>query len=467
MSSVIIPTGFRGVIEMQAEGIIVQPTSVSDQFNASIGGSNIGGMGNTNLIQHHHHYAGPSSLQPSTAGMCLRCFFGANSTFFISNHTITSTAVPAASATSPTQGNRQSRNESAPHAYARILMTRAIGYPLWIPEPPSRPPEYEVEGIRIGDVGVVDSDGQFDSFFNIFLPADHAINRLAPPSLVPLEFDPNNDVKQLIGIYPPETTIESGTIHKSLLRSQIEYDQCQSNVSLLITPNARSSGELVQYQFTCSSNEGAVLVLPNGASRINLRFLHNILEYAQQNVVSWYEHVYGTLGLEVEAGPLYLTTGHDKYDNWCLASYTDIPTEPGLSLAFNPRLGRARIVLYSSEASGAIDTRTFAPRGDISANQCIFIRGYKMSLCQSLIERILLGRVKISNIVPPNTGNVTERDVGLTVRLTGRLLPWFAGGNHGGNQPQLAEPHRDADTIDTHDNVNVNVENFPEILEVK
>jgi hypothetical protein len=62
MSLVIIPTGFRGVIEMQAEGIIVQPTSVSDQFNASIGGSNIGGMGNTDLIQHHYHYTGPSSL---------------------------------------------------------------------------------------------------------------------------------------------------------------------------------------------------------------------------------------------------------------------------------------------------------------------------------------------------------------------------------------------------------------------
>jgi hypothetical protein len=205
--------------------------------------------------------------------------------------------------------------------------------------------------------------------------------------------------------------------------------------------------------------EGAVLVLPNGASRENLRFRHNIQEYARQNAVSWCQHVYGTLGLEAEAGPLYLITGHDKCDNWCVASYTDISTESGVSLTFTPTAGGTS---YSSEASGAIDTRTFTPRGDIQTNQCAFIRGYRLTPSKSLIERILMGPVKISDIVPPNSRNVAEGEVG---RISGagaisRMFPWFSsGGNRGEGHSRLAEPQAGPSDM-------INVESFPLTLTV-
>ncbi|KAF8452398.1 hypothetical protein L210DRAFT_3354560, partial [Boletus edulis BED1] len=42
------------------------------------------------------------------------------------------------------------------------------GYPLWTPEPMSTLPEdYQEHGLQIGDVGTVDSDGQFDVLFDI------------------------------------------------------------------------------------------------------------------------------------------------------------------------------------------------------------------------------------------------------------------------------------------------------------
>lgn len=60
--------------------------------------------------------------------------------------------------------------------YARNLLSHR-GYPLWTPEPNIELPEcYQREGLKIGDVGVVDEDGSFDVFFNITLPREHPLH---------------------------------------------------------------------------------------------------------------------------------------------------------------------------------------------------------------------------------------------------------------------------------------------------
>ncbi|KAJ7306787.1 hypothetical protein DFH08DRAFT_664732, partial [Mycena albidolilacea] len=50
--------------------------------------------------------------------------------------------------------------------YSRLLLAKGHGYPLSYPQPPD-PAESRAEGTQIGDVGVLTSDGGFDSFFNI------------------------------------------------------------------------------------------------------------------------------------------------------------------------------------------------------------------------------------------------------------------------------------------------------------
>ncbi|KIJ68065.1 hypothetical protein HYDPIDRAFT_83689, partial [Hydnomerulius pinastri MD-312] len=60
--------------------------------------------------------------------------------------------------------------ESPQDVYARLLLRAepGRGYPLWFPEPDSNlPREYQSEGLRVGDVGVVRENGSFDVFFNI------------------------------------------------------------------------------------------------------------------------------------------------------------------------------------------------------------------------------------------------------------------------------------------------------------
>lgn len=61
--------------------------------------------------------------------------------------------------------------------YARLLLPRKKGYPLWKPRPDEHlPEEYRRIGVRIGDIGILNDSGGFDYLFNGCLPADHPIN---------------------------------------------------------------------------------------------------------------------------------------------------------------------------------------------------------------------------------------------------------------------------------------------------
>ena len=49
------------------------------------------------------------------------------------------------------------------------------GYPLWNPTPVLLPRRRQTNGLKIGDVGVIDRDGCFNSLFNICNPPDPAL----------------------------------------------------------------------------------------------------------------------------------------------------------------------------------------------------------------------------------------------------------------------------------------------------
>jgi hypothetical protein len=114
-------------------------------------------------------------------------------------------------------------DESATETYTRILLSKRIGYPLWTPEPHNFLPEYEEEGIRIGDVGIVNEHGLFEFSFNVCLPADHPINapfhsRL-PSSFVPFIYAPNEVVQQN-PVFSQDTVIVGRSIRENLIYPQ-------------------------------------------------------------------------------------------------------------------------------------------------------------------------------------------------------------------------------------------------------
>jgi hypothetical protein len=129
-----------------------------------------------------------------------------------------------------------------------------------------------------------------------------------------------------------------------------------------------------------------------------------------------------------------------------------------MSLTFAPTdVVIGETVLYSPRVTGSIDTRTHRPRGDSPPNQCVFIRGYKLTLCTNLMEKIFVGQVKVSDIVPPKSGNGDSFIGSLGTTTLGQWVSWLVGGNGGRIQPQHDEPHVR----------NAIVENFPDFPEVR
>ena len=67
------------------------------------------------------------------------------------------------------------------------MYLEAHGFPLWIPQPNmTLPRSNQREGVSIGDVGIITSDGGFDFLFNACLPAEHPNN----PDELPEGFSP-------------------------------------------------------------------------------------------------------------------------------------------------------------------------------------------------------------------------------------------------------------------------------------
>ena len=71
--------------------------------------------------------------------------------------------------------------------YQKYLELKGRGFPLWIPSPKRNLSiEYRRTGVRIGDVGIITSDGGFSFLFNICLPHDDPVN----PTVLPEDFSP-------------------------------------------------------------------------------------------------------------------------------------------------------------------------------------------------------------------------------------------------------------------------------------
>ncbi|KAJ7901445.1 hypothetical protein B0H13DRAFT_2515659, partial [Mycena leptocephala] len=185
--------------------------------------------------------------------------------------------------------------------YSTQLLYRSRGFPLYVPGPQINLPEnYRRKGVAIGDVGTVTSDGDFDFFFNIYLPADDPINAKVPEGFVPLSpYDPID-----VGHYD----FDPGNYVASRSIQEINGDFSDA------TPGG-------QFVFNCKGPNGAVLALPHGAHQEKLRDLATMRRYAYKRAESWYRYVNETRGRELVNGSLYLVTGWEKAESWGMASF--------------------------------------------------------------------------------------------------------------------------------------------------
>ncbi|KAI6160582.1 hypothetical protein EDD17DRAFT_1430738, partial [Pisolithus thermaeus] len=164
------------------------------------------------------------------------------------------------------------------------------GYPLRMPEPMSTLPEnYQDFGLQIGDVGVVDREGQFNVLFNICKRDDNAVNVHG----VPDNFQP------------------------------VEQAAVKSNDKAILTPftywHCRPSAN--DYEFESSAPAGAILILPQPVTSTTLISLGEFREVATQQALNWYEFAKKFYNDRHLDRSLYLITGFYKTTSWSLASF--------------------------------------------------------------------------------------------------------------------------------------------------
>lgn len=87
--------------------------------------------------------------------------------------------------------------ETEANGYARLLLPKKRGLPLWQPQPINMSAEYQKQGVSIGDVGLITAGGAFDFQFNIYDSLrHHPLNNVhVPEHFIPLaRYNPQADI---------------------------------------------------------------------------------------------------------------------------------------------------------------------------------------------------------------------------------------------------------------------------------
>ncbi len=187
--------------------------------------------------------------------------------------------------------------------------------------------------------------------------------------------------------------------------------------------------------FETSAREGAVLVMPNGATSQNLRNTLLLKEYIRQNAEHWYKYTTSTLGRQVENGDIRIVVGCDKVLSW------------GIGTVANSTGERARLEFKSNDSSshGSTTFGTWNCRGAVNGrvgphpeemrdlraetnapirNQCTFVHTMNATLSEGTWNEITTLQIQPgSGDLPDSTPNSPrKRSSGKTAQSTSRSI---------------------------------------------
>ncbi|KAF7356310.1 hypothetical protein MVEN_00963300 [Mycena venus] len=251
--------------------------------------------------------------------------------------------------------------QSAPHVY-RGLTCHKHGVPQFTPEPNQRlPTDYQAIGVSIGDVGIWHR-GSFEVLFNTCQPVTHSINAAHG---VPEDFSVFQLYTRDISQRPYHSP---GSIIASTRVSQVAFNVGASSAVNPFFPT--TVGSSIRFKF--ESGQGAILVLPDGASRQDLLPDKTLRAHARKYSPQWYRYA------REHTGPLFVVTGCDKTTSWGIATASATSGAVDISLKFAV-VGIAEGTLsplYQWREFGSATVRVSKEMSPRTENQCIFIRGF-------------------------------------------------------------------------------------------
>ncbi|KAF8122172.1 hypothetical protein EV363DRAFT_858699 [Boletus edulis] len=271
---------------------------------------------------------------------------------------------------------------SAPHEVYSKCLLGAHGYPLWTPELKIQLREnYQLEGLKIGDVGIVSpNDGSFDVLFNITLPqSEQPYPRLVREDFTPIVLDPEAD----FATQPRAVSVHGVIPSESVELISQEIHSCDQRPSR------------ANYEFGLSMEDGAVLVLPEGARSCDLVNEKRFLDEAIRHGIDWYACATEKAGRLINNDSLYLITGFHKTHSWSLgaAGRTGSSLQNRRSVKFkveqvhqNSDPAAAYIWSAAHRFTGRVGPMSEIPdrvldgRVRRPANQAVFIRGFRITV---------------------------------------------------------------------------------------
>ncbi|KAJ7736516.1 hypothetical protein B0H14DRAFT_2638950 [Mycena olivaceomarginata] len=253
--------------------------------------------------------------------------------------------------------------------YSRLLFPKGQGYPLFHPQPSDDLPDpARRTGTEIGDVGLITQYGSFDPIFNILRARDDPSNRFGVP--VAFEQVPLGS-EDITGARP----VPSPRVR------HIQYDHHFLPLG---------AGAIVEV--STNSKQTGLLLLPDGASRWDLRRQQRFRDYALKHAHNWYAFVNGSLERMVGNGDLYLVTGVTKSTSWSVAAVENHSGEGKISLKLKAaQISNAGATCAWEWESGGSSVnsgpRRRAGEEEWRDNQTVFLRGFKVAVRTTPLRR--------------------------------------------------------------------------------
>ncbi|KAH0831287.1 hypothetical protein J3R83DRAFT_13923 [Lanmaoa asiatica] len=205
------------------------------------------------------------------------------------------------------------------------------------------------------------------------------------------------------------TGVPDNFVHIQLNRSDIasfphaEYPGRVISTSSVTARSIEPPGEATScpftYDFTLSSSEAALLILPKGAENCKLRKRQIFRDVAIRNAADWYNFAEQHLGRIITHDSLYLITGLYKTSSWSVAAFHQATGTAQSSAQFKAsQVGDRNNVSCTWETMRALDWRV-GPQIDVRIpNQSVFISGFKIAIRESILGR---KRVEVEVDTPP------------------------------------------------------------------
>ncbi|PSR75640.1 hypothetical protein PHLCEN_2v8931 [Hermanssonia centrifuga] len=190
--------------------------------------------------------------------------------------------------------------------YTRTLNSLGFGFQLWFPEPT------DGQEIQIGDVGGVFNSG-FRRLFNVTLPENHPYNAGGvPENFVPLSL--------------------ASLIHDRHKHCLSPGAYGSTSVTTVVTRAKVAGGYIpgsagaVGYSFTCSDEEGAMLLLKSSARSDSLCPNEVLSQYMKKHHQDWYELAKSRYHWSCKPEDIILVNGWIKISQWTVAAFKNNST---------------------------------------------------------------------------------------------------------------------------------------------